>query len=268
MKRAFLVDFENVKSAGLVGLEDLSASDEVVILYSVNSNTISFEMHQKIMNSPACVDYYQIKRGGKNSLDFQLSSLLGYLLGSGEYSHLYVVSNDSGFDVLRDFWSSSFIDTDCIVYRRGNLASCLAHSALSERENTGLEVFCEEPLPETDACTKEPFEMEAADTENQQAEEKTEEKFPDTAKKSAAKSDERKQSPQAAFVPAQTIGHGLSQQEQTEIAEILMQAKGKQEFYRKLIAKYGQKKGLETYKILKPDYTGLKNKIAGSGAKQ
>ena len=60
MKKAFLVDFENVKSAGLVGLEQLSAADEVVVLYSANSNTISFEMHQKILQSPACVDYYQI----------------------------------------------------------------------------------------------------------------------------------------------------------------------------------------------------------------
>ena len=67
MKKAFLVDFENVKSAGLVGLEQLSAADEVVVLYSANSNTISFEMHQKILQSPACVDYYQIRRGGKNS---------------------------------------------------------------------------------------------------------------------------------------------------------------------------------------------------------
>ena len=65
MKKAFLVDFENVKSAGLVGLEQLSAADEVVVLYSANSNTISFEMHQKILQSPACVDYYQIRRGGK-----------------------------------------------------------------------------------------------------------------------------------------------------------------------------------------------------------
>ena len=34
MKRAFLIDFENVKSAGLVGLEDLNETDQVIILYS------------------------------------------------------------------------------------------------------------------------------------------------------------------------------------------------------------------------------------------
>jgi len=98
--RAFLIDFENVKSAGLVGIETLGIDDQVVILYSANSNTISFEMHQKIMTCEANVEYYQIRRGGKNSLDFQLSSLLGFLLASGLYTHLYVISNDSGFDAL------------------------------------------------------------------------------------------------------------------------------------------------------------------------
>ena len=47
--RAFLIDFENVKSAGLVGIETLGMEDQVVILYSQNSNTLSFEMHQKIL---------------------------------------------------------------------------------------------------------------------------------------------------------------------------------------------------------------------------
>lgn len=129
--RAFLIDFENVKSAGLVGIETLGMEDQVVILYSQNSNTLSFEMHQKILTCEANVEYYQIRRGGKNSLDFQLSTLLGYLLASGLYTHLYIISNDSGFDALYDFWSSQYIPTDCVVYRRPNIATGVAHSALN-----------------------------------------------------------------------------------------------------------------------------------------
>ena len=138
--RAFLIDFENVKSAGLVGIETLGMEDQVVILYSQNSNTISFEMHQKILSCEANVAYYQIRRGGKNSLDFQLSTLLGYLLASGLYTHLYIISNDSGFDALYDFWSSQYIPTDCVVYRRPNIATAVAHSALN-----GLPVKVVEP---------------------------------------------------------------------------------------------------------------------------
>ena len=132
--RAFLIDFENVKSAGLVGIDTLGIDDQVVILYSVNSNTISFEMHQKIMSCAANVEYYQIRRGGKNSLDFQLSTMLGYLLASGLYSHLYIISNDSGFDALYDFWTSQYIPTDCVVYRRPNIALSVAHSLFTGKQ--------------------------------------------------------------------------------------------------------------------------------------
>ncbi len=133
-KKAFLVDFENVKSAGLVGLDQVGPDGEVIIMYSVNSNTISFEMHQKILRSTVKILYYQTRRTGKNALDFQLASLLGYLLASGDYSHLYVVSNDAGFDVLRDFWTSQFIPNGCIVQRRSNIESCLIHSQVIEQQ--------------------------------------------------------------------------------------------------------------------------------------
>ena len=131
--RAFLIDFENVKSAGLAGIEDLTPDDHVVILYSVNSNTISFEMHQKILVSKTPIEYFQIRRGGKNSLDFQLSSLLGWLLASGKYSHLFIISNDNGFDALTDFWTSGFVATDCVVRRYHTIGQAVSSCRRAEK---------------------------------------------------------------------------------------------------------------------------------------
>ena len=266
MKRAFLIDFENVKSAGLVGLEDLNETDQVIILYSVNSNTISFEMHQKIMQSPACVDYYQIKRGGKNSLDFQLSSLLGYLLGSGEYTHLYVVSNDAGFDVLRDFWTSGFVHTDCIVYRRVNLTACLAHSSFLEKETDGseLEDLMHKNESDESESNVESIEIDVLDKIGEQS--NLEDSFQEVAqlqpKKTIKPKNPRQPSKKTASkVQTEFTGYKLTAEEQAETMGILAQTNGKQEFYRKLIAKYGQKKGLEIYKTLKSDYSNLKNKM-------
>lgn len=167
--RAFLIDFENVKSAGLVGIETLGIDDQVVILYSVNSNTISFEMHQKIMSCAANVEYYQIRRGGKNSLDFQLSTLLGYLLASGLYTHLYIVSNDSGFDALYDFWTSQYIPTDCVVYRRPNIAMSVAHSAFNTRslpQNVPSAEEVEIDVTTDDSGAYAQFEMDSEQTED------------------------------------------------------------------------------------------------------
>ena len=53
--RTYLVDFENVKSKGLVGIDRLEEDDNVIIFYSENSDTISFEMHCLVMKAKANV---------------------------------------------------------------------------------------------------------------------------------------------------------------------------------------------------------------------
>ena len=303
MKKAFLVDFENVKSAGLVGLEQLSAADEVVVLYSANSNTISFEMHQKILQSPACVDYYQIRRGGKNSLDFQLSSLLGYLLGTGAYSHLYVVSNDAGFDVLRDFWTSDFVPNECVVYRRGNLAACLAHARLLEEgRQPQPEAAAEQPAPqpvlqpeeqpaEPVAAEEEPVQPveaePAAPEQPEQPEVRPEEPQPERRSERQGRGRRKNQKqpqnqpqsqPQPKAAMEETSRTALEQalpaafvalaDETTrrQVTELLVSTVGKQDFYRRIIADYGQKKGLEIYKTIKSEYTNLKKLLEKSSS--
>ena len=47
--KIYLVDFENVKSKGLQGIDNLTETDTVIIFYSENSDTINFEMHQKVL---------------------------------------------------------------------------------------------------------------------------------------------------------------------------------------------------------------------------
>ncbi|MFR5050774.1 MAG: PIN domain-containing protein [Ruminococcus bicirculans (ex Wegman et al. 2014)] len=78
--KIYLVDFENVKSKGLQGIDNLTETDTVIIFYSENSDTINFEMHQKVLTSKADLEYFKVNVGGKNALDFQLSTLLGYLV--------------------------------------------------------------------------------------------------------------------------------------------------------------------------------------------
>lgn len=378
--RAFLIDFENVKSAGLVGIDTLGIDDQVVILYSVNSNTISFEMHQKIMSCAANVEYYQIRRGGKNSLDFQLSTMLGYLLASGLYTHLYIVSNDSGFDALYDFWTSGYLPTDCVVYRRPNIAMSVAHSVFTGKQiardvSSNVE---EVDVTVTDSAAYEQFEMEREDhsrTEDEKQQDIVEivaEQLPETSsdeqsgeesvaevddfetaallgalqavqqqetenelKKSWEESDdisaaarmrqaeldaeeeesyiptvqdaENPEPAAAAEEPAErsrrrrgrprrSNNERAQEQQQTasaekprqkadpaevaalssrleseladvcnreqriSVAEEILLAEGKQEFYRGIIRRFGQKRGLLVYKAVKSDFTALKKK--------
>ena len=126
--RSYLVDFENVKSKGLVGIDKLTEDDHVIIFYSENSDTISFEMHCCVMRAKASVEYMKVRVGGKNALDFQLSTLLGYMVAKERNSHIFIISNDKGFDRLHDFWANTFDDApDCMVFRTQNIMLSLIH---------------------------------------------------------------------------------------------------------------------------------------------
>ena len=109
--KIYLVDFENVKSKGLQGIDNLTETDTVIIFYSENSDTINFEMHQKVLTSKADIEYFKVNVGGKNALDFQLSTLLGYLVAKDTYTNIFVISNDRGFDFLHDFWHGKYVDS-------------------------------------------------------------------------------------------------------------------------------------------------------------
>ncbi|MEE5992951.1 MAG: PIN domain-containing protein [Oscillospiraceae bacterium] len=103
-RRYFLVDYENVHMAGLHGVEELSKSDKVIIFYSQNADSLNFEVMKLISSTKAHVEYIKVDTQGKNALDFQLSSYIGYLLGQDAGCECYIVSNDKGYVNVQIFW--------------------------------------------------------------------------------------------------------------------------------------------------------------------
>ena len=106
MRDIYLVDFENVASEGLSGITYLSPEDQVIIFYSANSNRLSMKMHILIGKSTCNLSYFEVSVGGKNALDHQISTWLGYLIGTGaaERSY-YIVSRDMGYRHVANFWA-------------------------------------------------------------------------------------------------------------------------------------------------------------------
>ena len=103
----YLIDYENVKAEGLIGIEELEKDDVVHIFYSENADKLTFDVLHMIMKSKARIIYQKVKVGHKNALDFQLASYLGYLVGTNtgwQYDY-YIVSKDNGFDILASFWN-------------------------------------------------------------------------------------------------------------------------------------------------------------------
>lgn len=111
----YLVDFENVSSAGISGIQKLTKEDKVYIFYTVNASNMSFAAHLNLLSSPAEVVYYNVASGGKNALDFQLASFLGYLICQGHEKKFCIISNDRGFEYVKAFWERNGIAADISI---------------------------------------------------------------------------------------------------------------------------------------------------------
>ncbi len=103
----YLVDYENVNNAGLVGIRALTEADHVIIFYTKNAASMSFDTHCALNDSKAKIDYLKVESGTSNALDFQLSSFLGYLIHEQPDDHFYIIAKDQGYKAVVDFWSGA-----------------------------------------------------------------------------------------------------------------------------------------------------------------
>lgn len=111
----FLVDYENVKLDGLIGIENRKKTDSICILYSKNADKMSFDLHAVLNNTKAVISTQRVRVGYKNALDFQLASFLGYTISQSrenckKKASYYIVTKDNGFNCLIDYWKKQGYD--------------------------------------------------------------------------------------------------------------------------------------------------------------
>ena len=106
----YLIDFENVKSRGMEGVELLAEEDTVCIFYSDNADSMTFDLHRKLNETKAQIIYHKVAVGTKNALDFQLATYLGYLIceqqKEGIHPDYFIVTKDNGFTSLMVYWKA------------------------------------------------------------------------------------------------------------------------------------------------------------------
>ncbi len=106
----YLIDFENVKSRGMEGVELLTEEDTVCIFYSDNADSMTFDLHRKLNETKAKIIYHKVAVGTKNALDFQLATYLGYLIceqqREGIHPDYFIVTKDNGFTSLMVYWKA------------------------------------------------------------------------------------------------------------------------------------------------------------------
>ena len=100
----YFIDYENIHIDGLKGVARLKEDDAVCIFYSEKANTLTFGLHRRLIECNAKIEYIKVTVGTKDSLDFQLTSILGYKIAKEENKEYVIVSKDKGFDSTVEFW--------------------------------------------------------------------------------------------------------------------------------------------------------------------
>ena len=116
-----LIDYENVNSKGLKGIENLSSNDHIYLFHKENS-TITISIHKKLEASKVTKEYVCVKASTKNALDFQLVAKLGLLCAQKPNDKYRIISNDGGFDAAIAYLS------DYNISRYSNLACAKAET--------------------------------------------------------------------------------------------------------------------------------------------
>ena len=105
---AYLIDTENVGSTFISLLKEDNEKKELYIFVTENAKNLSFPMLHELTDKRIKLHIIDCEIG-KNSLDFYLSTYLGYLIGKNAHSDYVVVSQDNGFDHVLDYWTKQGI---------------------------------------------------------------------------------------------------------------------------------------------------------------
>ena len=129
MSKIYYVDSENVGDSW-VDLACESKDSQFLIFYTGHSPRIDYDHLVRIIDVKDKLKFIRCNEGN-NALDFQLVSFLGYRLHSDLMADLpnesVIVSNDTGFDAVIDFWTERGM-------RIERLATNLPHASETKEE--------------------------------------------------------------------------------------------------------------------------------------
>lgn len=135
-KKLYLVDTENVGSAWKELVVQKEPKDKILLFYTEKSPHISYPDFEFLCHYTDAFEMIPCHKG-KNGLDFQLVSYLGYLLKTAPKTEYIIFSNDVGFDSVVKFWSERDVCVSRVTVR-----------SIKKPEPVELAVGKAEPVPE------------------------------------------------------------------------------------------------------------------------
>ncbi|MGN0295493.1 MAG: PIN domain-containing protein [Lachnospiraceae bacterium] len=156
----YLIDFENVKSGGLAGIDHIGKEDSVHLFWSARENKITIEMMELIRSSESEIVMHKAVTGERDALDHQLCSYLGFLAGARGENDFVIVSNDKAYDHLIEFWRKL---NDQIHIQRVSEISRAAETVHTVQSVRAAETSAEAVQAHVDASQSEPVRTDRAE---------------------------------------------------------------------------------------------------------
>lgn len=104
MAKIYLVDSENIGASWSQLLASMSDEDKMYVFYTDKSPYISYDNLLQVIahcNIPVFIKCFE----GKNALDFQLVSELGFKLCQDPEAEFIIISDDYGYDAAVRYWT-------------------------------------------------------------------------------------------------------------------------------------------------------------------
>ena len=93
---SYYIDYENVGSAGINGVEKLTEQDRVLIFFSLHADTMKIPQIRLLMRAKAQIIFKEVAGGTPNALDFELITMLFYSKRPDE--ECWIITKDTGYD--------------------------------------------------------------------------------------------------------------------------------------------------------------------------
>lgn len=249
----YLVDFENVHSEGLKGVDNLDENDRVYLFYSPNADSITFETHFRLMRSKAQIEMFEAKRTGKNAIDFHLSSFLGYLLAKDETETYFVVSKDNGYQYSFDFWRAYFKEMKLKLFYAYSIDRGINLQRKSELsvEPQDEPVIEEQPIivaPETEQPTEIPQTVEEPTVDDPDTVLTVDDILREQGHQPPEEEDVNKERRE---LLRKKLDEDMTDDELNKLISYLDNCETLQDLYRSIIRAFGQSRGLVVYRAVK-----------------
>jgi len=219
------VDTENVGTHWKELLEKSTKYDRILLFYTDNSPYVSYPDLEYICRHTGSFEMIACHTG-RNALDFQLVSYLGFLLKSAPKTRYVIFSNDNGYDAVIRFWSA--------------------------REIHVSRVSVDQLLSQKTKAEEKPVETKAPSVSKQRNV-----KHPPAVQ---AEPKSKKPSVRQGMVESIVNHHVESKEDANKVTKILLteNLNDLREIHNDLVKSFGMEAGSDLYKKIKPDIHKLK----------